>query len=445
MRWAARLGSTVCAAGSRGGTPLATIEQRRTKNKRVTHYRVKWRTGGTREGKWDGEPFDDYAEAKKFKALVEVHGQHRPPADELLARGFGHLVAGGASVLADAEPVEVVEPESAPPITFEQYAGEFLDRLVKPNPETVRKYLERLRLHVFPVIGHRPIAEITRREMREWQKGLMEKLSPKTIANIRGETVYPIFEAACLPGEDDEPPLRSYNPLKGLPMPDPVKYEREILEDREEAQILLDAAYSVDPEAADLLVTLLSTAMRWGEAAGLPIRAVHPSRGTVSIRQVLRRQKGRWFLVPKPKTKDGWREIPVPPAVMAMLVKRCEGRSRDSLVFTAPRGGFWRHPAFHKRRWGKIRDLAVKNGLPKLMTMYGLRHSLLTWLASEGCDLLALRQMAGHKRISTTFDIYVHNSRRHHEPVKAMAAQFVGQTIGKRPHADEPPQASQTS
>ena len=105
-----------------------------------------------------------------------------------------------------------------------------LERLVKPNPETRRKYLERLRVHVFPVIGERPIVEITRREMRLWQEGLLAKgSSPKTIQNIRGETVSPIFEAACLPGEDDEPPLRTYNPLKGLKLPERNRPEREPL------------------------------------------------------------------------------------------------------------------------------------------------------------------------------------------------------------------------
>jgi hypothetical protein len=63
-----------------------------------------------------------------------------------------------------------------------------------------------LRVHVFPTLGERPIAEITRRERRLWQEGLLaENLSAKTIQNIHGETVSPIFEAACLPGEDDEP------------------------------------------------------------------------------------------------------------------------------------------------------------------------------------------------------------------------------------------------
>ena len=46
--------------GMRGGSPwqlgdsaMASIETRKTTG-RVTRYRVKWRTGGARDGAWDG-------------------------------------------------------------------------------------------------------------------------------------------------------------------------------------------------------------------------------------------------------------------------------------------------------------------------------------------------------------------------------------------------------
>jgi integrase len=406
---------------------MATIEARKSKDGKVTRYRVKWRTGGTREGSWDGFTFDAQTAAKKFKALVEVHEHRWPPAEVLVAHNFGYLLPSGYPT-SPAEPA--LEREPAVMVTFEEFAREYVARLVKPNPETKRKYLERLETHVFPIFGQRPIALITRREVREWQDGLLVKLSSKTIQNIRGETVSPIFEAACLPGEDDEPPLRSYNPLKGLKLPDRIKPEREIVEDQREARFVIEAAYEVDPNAADLMLTLLATGMRWGEASALPVRAVHVDRGTISIRQVLRKEYGRWVLVLRPKTKDGYREIPVPPQVMAVLQRRCAGRERDAFVFTAPRGGHWRYDDFYDDRWVKIRRLAEEKGLPKRMTMYGLRHSLLTWLASEGVDLTALRQIAGHKRVSTTFDIYVHNTRKHHPKVKAAVSDLVGMELG---------------
>ncbi len=281
-----------------------------------------------------------------------------PPDEVLVARGFGYLAATVQVLHAD----DAVE-EAPPAITFEEYARGYIDRLVRPNRETKRKYLERLVTHVFPVIGDRPIAAITRGEMRRWQNGLIGKLSPKTIQNIRGESVSPIFfDAACLAGEDDEPPLRSYNPLKGLQLPEKVRAPREIVEDRSEARVVIEAAYEVDPEAADLMVMLLSTGMRWGEATAVPVRSVNFDRGTVSIQQVMRREHFRWVLVLKPKTEDGYREIPVPAPVLEMLRARCEGRAPDAFVFTAPRGGPWVYETFYEDRWVKIRDMAERKG-----------------------------------------------------------------------------------
>jgi integrase len=421
-----------------GDSAVASIETRKLKGGKVTRYRVKWRTGGTRDGAWDGTTFDAHAEAKQFKALVEVHSHQWPPAEVLIAQGFAYLVPG--AVAMPTAPIVAEDPTAV--VTFEEFALEYVERLVKPNPETKRKYLERLRVHVFPIIGERPIVEITRREMRLWQEGLLAKgLSAKTIQNIRGETVSPIFEAACLPGEDDEPPLRTYNPLKGLKLPERNRPEREIVEDQREARLVIEAAYEVDPSAADLLLMLLATGMRWGEAAGLPVRAVNFDRGTVSIMQVLRKENFKWKVIPRPKTKDGYREIPVPAQVMKIIETRCGSRDRDAFVFTAPKGGHWRYEVFYDDRWTKIRKLAETNGLRKHMTMYGLRHSLLTWLASEGVDLMTLRTIAGHKRVSTTFDIYVHSTRRHHPKVKEAVSTLVGFEVGpfaSRPADDEP-------
>ncbi len=105
---------------------------------------------------------------------------------------------------------------------------------------------------------------------------------------------------------------------------------------------------------------------------------------------------------------------------------RCEGRAPDAFVFTAPRGGPWVYETFYEDRWVKIRDMAERKGLKKRMTMYGFRHSLLTWLASEGVNLIALRTIAGHKNVSTTFNFYVHNTRKHHPQVKAVVDDLVG-------------------
>src|SRR3954447_5790471 len=101
---------------------MASIETRKTKGK-ITRYRVKWRTGGARDGAWDGTTFDAHADAKQFKALVEVHGHQWPPAEILIAKGFAYLVPG-----AVVKPAPLVREEPLPVVTFEAFALEYIER-----------------------------------------------------------------------------------------------------------------------------------------------------------------------------------------------------------------------------------------------------------------------------------------------------------------------------
>jgi integrase len=391
---------------------VASVEKRPSEDGKTIRWRVKWRTGGS--GPWDGRQFDRNGDAKRFKALVDANGNRMPPPEQLVEHGFGYLAPGG--------PPPAAEPPAK--TTFREYALAWLDTLVKPSVETKRKYRERLEKHVFPTLGDRPIDEITRRMMREWQTGLLGSgLSRKTIANIRGESVFPIFRASCLPGEDEEPPLRTYNPLDGLALPDGARFERDILETPDDAALFLTAAYEVDPEAADLLLTALATGLRWGEVAALPPKAVRVHLGTVEVQQVLRKVNRRWVVESKPKTKKGYRQVPVHPLVMETLTRRAA--AGNAFLFVAPRGNHWRYEDFYDWRWVKMRTLAESRGMRGHMTMHGLRHSLLTLLANEGLELSALKGVAGHAQVSTTMDVYVHATTSHHEPVRRIVGGFL--------------------
>jgi integrase len=405
---------------------MAWVEKRPTKKKSVVRWRVKWREGGRRGSFEDGRTFDSDTEARAFKALVDLSGQHFPP-DELLSRhGFAYLVTAQPAPAAEAVPEGQFDPST---VLFEPYAVSFVEGLTRPSKESKRKYLERLERHVFPVLGQRPVSAITRREMRAWQGGLVkpngEPLGRKTIANLRGESMFPIFEASCLPGEDGEPPLRSYNPLRGLDLPTVTHpFVREILETEDEAALFLRIAYELYPDAADLLVTLLAGGFRWGEGAAITKRSVDERRGTVAVRWVLVREGNQWSLRPGPKTEDGFRQIPLPDRVMAMLLARCENLKPNDFVFTAPGGNFWRYAQFYDGRWAKIRDrYQAETGV--WITMYGLRHSVLTYLGESDIDLVALRLMAGHKHFTTTYNLYIHTTRKHHPAVKASTSAFL--------------------
>jgi hypothetical protein len=57
---------------------MAGIEKRICKDGRTAAWRVKRRVGGTRDSRWDGETCDDLTTARRFRALVEAAGEHRP-------------------------------------------------------------------------------------------------------------------------------------------------------------------------------------------------------------------------------------------------------------------------------------------------------------------------------------------------------------------------------
>ncbi|GHJ54388.1 hypothetical protein Nm8I071_36950 [Nonomuraea sp. TT08I-71] len=105
----------------------------------------------------------------------------------------------------------------------------------------------------------------------------------------------------------------------------------------------------------------------------------------------------------------GYREVPLTAQVMWMLADRAAAASRErgrEFVFVAPRGNHWRYADFYRDRWVKIRDRAQEKGRPRRVTMHGLRHSLLTLLATEGTasrgggvDGLQLRQQAAQHRV----------------------------------------------
>ena len=111
-------------AGPLGDSAVASIETRKTSIK-ITCYRVKWRTGGARDGAWEGTTFDTHTDAKQFKALVEVYGHQWPPTDVLIAKGFAHLLPGAMMTT-----VASVEEQPLPTVMFEAFAGECVERFI---------------------------------------------------------------------------------------------------------------------------------------------------------------------------------------------------------------------------------------------------------------------------------------------------------------------------
>jgi integrase len=163
-----------------------------------------------------------------------------------------------------------------------------------------------------------------------------------------------------------------------------------------------------------LLVVLLATGMRRGEALALQWSNVDLDRGEIRVRGTLVRDD-TGLMVNPPKTANGWRTIPISPAAVAALRAQRKQQAADQLrageswigsahVFTNeaglpldPRG---------VSRW--FTNLAGQTGVGG--SLHSLRHTALTTMATAGVPLSVLSRLAGHESISTTVDLYGHLS-----------------------------------
>jgi hypothetical protein len=101
------------------GASVATIDRRTSKSGEVT-WRVRWREGGSRTGRSDGETCDSVTDARNLAALVQLAGNRRPEGYPKGCRGRKLLQA------------EESAPDSCAP-TFGEVVTEYLDATISPS------------------------------------------------------------------------------------------------------------------------------------------------------------------------------------------------------------------------------------------------------------------------------------------------------------------------
>lgn len=267
------------------------------------------------------------------------------------------------------------------------------------KPQSARSEGGRVRNHILPMLGHYALDDLAEGlVIQRWVsdltsgRGGRRPLAAKTVRNCHG-LLHKILGAAV------KQRLIRANPCADTALPESVPYEMRFLTEPEAARLLKHVPAHWRP----LVLLLVSTGLRWGEAAGLRVMDVDVLAGRLTVHRNMQVLPDGQILYGTPKTIRGRRTVTFPPATVGAALAGLVGKGRHEPVFTAPRGGPVLHKNFH-RGWLKWTEAAGLGGL----RVHDLRHTQAAWLISANVPLSAISRRLGHASIAVTDGLYGH-------------------------------------
>ncbi|HET7489283.1 MAG TPA: site-specific integrase [Acidimicrobiales bacterium] len=285
--------------------------------------------------------------------------------------------------------------------TFGRWAEEYLTTIVHLRAVTRGDYERHLRVHILPVFGDRPVAQITQVDVRRFvAERRAAGLAPKTLQKIR-LVLRQVLETARSAGA-----IRA-NPCDGVRIPRAQAKEPLFLSADE-----VEALARATRPPYDLLVRFAAaTGLRPSELCGLRVGRLNLVRGLVEVAEALTVVAGHTEVGP---IKNGVRRtVQLSRSLCDDLGRHLAGRAAslgrsldpDDFVFVAPEGGPLRRDLFHKRIF---RPAVEQAGLPARLRVHDLRHTCASLLIDLGAHPKVIQEWLGHKSITVTIDVYGH-------------------------------------
>ncbi len=311
------------------------------------------------------------------------------------------------------------EAERNKPITFGEYAERWMDGHVTANlkPSSKNGYTNLLENHILPTFKDRPLAEITREDVKELCFSLLQEgrkrpittedktkdatLSARTVVYV-ARTISAIYNHAIEDGiVAVNPALRPGRFIKTGPRREMV----DILAP-EEGDALLQTAEKHYGRSYPLLLCAMRTGMRQGELLALEWGDIDWSGNFIEVR------RSNWRgIIGTPKSGKS-RRVDMSDRLKAVLQQhqtrmKAEalkaGVVMPSLVFTSAERTPYDGVNVRKSFEAVLRKAKIRK-----VRFHDLRHSYASWLIANKESLAYVRDQLGHHSIQITVDLYGH-------------------------------------
>lgn len=354
---------------------MASIEERKNKDGRVTSWRVVWRDNGQKHA----QTVDSEAAALQWKAVLEAAKHNTAKAERALL-----------AQLSDGP-------------TFATVADEHMKRLVDITPGTLNTYHRMLDNHLLPAFGEMPIDQITEDDVAGWVAHMRDLgRSPKTIRNVHG-LLFSVMRTAV------KRKHRPDNPCMETRLPKSTRTEDHMaFLTHDEFALLLSC---VDRHFHPLVLFLVGTGARFSEASAITKADFTDNRGEYSVRidkAWKRGAHGRGRYLGTPKSSNSVRTIGLDPDLAVEVAPLVAASKDGEPVFKMKRGGVLDTQAFYNKVWRHAVEDAHRLGLRKSPRVHDLRHTFASWMLAGGISMQELSWIMGHESEAITRKVYAH-------------------------------------
>lgn len=283
---------------------------------------------------------------------------------------------------------------SAARVRIEELGIEWLEHQTHLKPSSLLPVQTAWRVYVLPTWGRRPVGEIRHSDVQGWVSKLATDGTSRSATTIL--RAYGVLAGTLDVAVHDRRILS--NPARGINLPRKLKKEHRYLTHAEVGRLADNSG-----KHKFLVLVFTYTGLRWGEAIGLRVRDIDPTRKrfNVSVNAV---EVGGKIEVGTPKSHKR-RSVAYPAFLSDQVAASCEGKAPDDLIFSDEFGNYLRRTRVSEGSRSWFKTALVKSNLEP-MTLHDLRHTAASLAISSGANVKAVQRMLGHASAAMTLDTY---------------------------------------